>query len=62
MQVRFSPDFDRQFIRRLTARQQIKALDVLELFQDEPLHKDLRNHSLNFPRAHARGIACFKIT
>jgi addiction module RelE/StbE family toxin len=46
MQVRFSPDFDRQFIRRLTARQQIKALDILELFQDEPFHKDLRNHSL----------------
>ena len=46
MQVRFSPDFDRQFIRRLTARQQSKALDMLEVFQDEPFHKDLRNHSL----------------
>jgi addiction module RelE/StbE family toxin len=46
MQVRFSPDFDKQFIRRLTARQRIKALDMIELFQDEPFHKDLRNHSL----------------
>jgi addiction module RelE/StbE family toxin len=46
MQVRFSPDFDKQFAQRLTARQQIKVLDTIEVFQDEPFNKDLRNHSL----------------
>ena len=46
MLVRFSPDFDRQFIQRLTARQRIRALDAIELFQDDPFHRDLRNHSL----------------
>lgn len=46
MQIRFSPNFDKQFKGRLTARQRNTVLDVLELFQDEPFHKDLRNHSL----------------
>jgi len=46
MQVRFSPDFDKHFSRRLTARQQIQVLDVIERFHDEPFHQDLRNHSL----------------
>jgi hypothetical protein len=46
MQVKFSPYFDRQFIKRLTHGQQIQALDTIEKFQDEPYHKDLRNHSL----------------
>jgi addiction module RelE/StbE family toxin len=46
MQVRFSPDFDKQFAQRLTARQQIRVLDTIELFQDDPFNKELRNHSL----------------
>jgi addiction module RelE/StbE family toxin len=46
MQVRFSPDFDKQYFRRLTHSQQKQVLDTIELFQDEPYHKDLRNHSL----------------
>ncbi|HUD10361.1 MAG TPA: type II toxin-antitoxin system mRNA interferase toxin, RelE/StbE family [Candidatus Saccharimonadales bacterium] len=46
MQVRFSPGFDKQFIQRLTHSQQIQVLDTIEQFQDEPYHKDLRNHSL----------------
>ncbi len=46
MQIRFSPDFDRQFIQRLTHSQQVQVLDTIEQFQDEPYHKDLRNHSL----------------
>lgn len=46
MRVRFSPDFDKQFVGRLNARQQSRVLDTLELFQDQPTHKDLRNHAL----------------
>ena len=50
MQIRFSPDFDKQYNQRLTHPQQIKVLDTLELVQDEPFHKDLRNHSLTDKR------------
>lgn len=46
MKVRFSPDFDKQFAQRLTARQQIQVLDTIEMFQDQPFHEDLRNHAL----------------
>lgn len=46
MKIRFSPEFDKQFTTRLTARQQIQALETIEVFQDQPLHRDLRNHPL----------------
>ena len=46
MLVRFNTDFDRQFKTRLTNRQKIQALDAIDLFIDQPLHKDLRNHAL----------------
>jgi addiction module RelE/StbE family toxin len=46
MQVRFSPNFDKQYAQRLAKRQQIQVLGIIELFQDEPFNKDLRNHSL----------------
>jgi len=36
----------RQFQSRLNARQRQKALEAIELFIDEPFHKDLRNHAL----------------
>ncbi|MCL5112957.1 MAG: type II toxin-antitoxin system mRNA interferase toxin, RelE/StbE family [Patescibacteria group bacterium] len=47
MKVRFSPDFDKQFSIRLNKREQIKVIDTIELFQDDPFRKDLRNHPLN---------------
>lgn len=46
MLVRFSPEFDKQFDRRLTNLQKIQVLDILDLFQSKPFHKDLRNHPL----------------
>ena len=46
MHIDFSKNFDRQFQSRLNARQRQKALEVIELFIDEPFHKDLRNHAL----------------
>jgi len=46
MILHFSDDFDRQFKDRLTSREKIQVLDKIELFIDEPFHKDLRNHSL----------------
>ena len=46
MLVRFSTDFDRHFKDRLTNRQKIQVLDIIDLFTQEPLHKDLRNHAL----------------
>jgi addiction module RelE/StbE family toxin len=47
MNIDFSKSFDRQFQDRLNARQRQKALEVIELFIDEPFHKDLRNHILH---------------
>jgi mRNA-degrading endonuclease YafQ of YafQ-DinJ toxin-antitoxin module len=44
--VRLSPDFDKNYTFRLTANQQKQVLDTLELFQDEPYNIDLGNHSL----------------
>lgn len=46
MNIDFSKSFDQQFQSRLTARQRQQALDAIELFIDEPFHKDLRNHVL----------------
>ena len=46
MLVRFSPEFDKQFNRRLTNSQKVQVLDVIDLFQSKPFHKDLRNHPL----------------
>lgn len=46
MLVKFSPDFDKQYVQRLTAPQQLRLLDTIDLFQAEPFYKDLRNHSL----------------
>ena len=46
MNIDFSKSFDRQFQSRLNARQRQKALEVIELYIDEPSHKDLRNHAL----------------
>jgi addiction module RelE/StbE family toxin len=46
MNIDFSRNFDRQFHSRLTAVQRQQALDIIELFIDEPFHKDLRNHTL----------------
>lgn len=46
MKIDFSKSFDRQFQSRLTASQRQKALEAIELYIDEPFHKDLRNHSL----------------
>ena len=57
MLVRFSTDFDRQFQDRLTNRQKIQVLDTIELFTEEPLHKDLRNHTLKGEWAGYRSIS-----
>jgi addiction module RelE/StbE family toxin len=46
MNIDFSKSFDRQFQSRLTSQQRQKALEAIELFIDEPFHKDLRNHAL----------------
>ncbi len=46
MNIDFSKSFDQQFQSRLTALQRQQALDAIELFIDEPFHKDLRNHTL----------------
>jgi addiction module RelE/StbE family toxin len=46
MNIEFSSNFDRQFQNRLTAQQRQQALEAIELFIDEPFHKDLRNHAL----------------
>ena len=46
MNIDFSKSFDRQFQRRLSARQRQQALEAIELLIDEPFHKDLRNHAL----------------
>ena len=46
MLVRFSPEFDRQFERRLTNPQKTQVLDVLDLFQRNSTNKELRNHPL----------------
>jgi addiction module RelE/StbE family toxin len=46
MNIDFSKSFDRQFQGRLTVVQRQKALEVIELYIDEPFHKDLRNHPL----------------
>jgi addiction module RelE/StbE family toxin len=47
MNIDFSKSFDRQFQSRLTAIQRQKAIETIELFIDEPSHKDLRNHALH---------------
>lgn len=57
MLVRFSTDFDRQFQERLTNAQKIKALDTINLFTQEPLHKNLRNHALKGEWAGYRSIS-----
>ena len=46
MNIDFSVSFDRQFQSRLTVIQRQKVLEAIELYIDEPFHKDLRNHSL----------------
>lgn len=46
MNIDFSKSFDRQFQNQLNARQRQQALEAIELFIDEPFHKDLRNHAL----------------
>ncbi len=46
MNIDFSKSFDRQFQTRLSASQRQKALEAIELFINEPFHKDLRNHAL----------------
>jgi addiction module RelE/StbE family toxin len=46
MNIDFSKAFDRQFQSRLSPLQRQRALDAIELFIDEPFHKDLRNHAL----------------
>lgn len=46
MNIDFSKSFDHQFQSRLTARQRQQTLDAIELFIDEPFHKDLRDHAL----------------
>ena len=46
MNIDFSKSFDYQFQNRLTARQRQQALEAIELFIDEPSHKDLRSHAL----------------
>lgn len=46
MNIDFSKSFDRQFQNRLSSLQRQLALEAIELFIDEPFHKDLRNHAL----------------
>jgi addiction module RelE/StbE family toxin len=46
MNISFSKSFDNQFHSRLTARQRQQVLEAVELFIDEPFHKDQRNHAL----------------
>jgi addiction module RelE/StbE family toxin len=46
MSIDFSKSFDQQFQSRLNARQRQKVLEAIELFIDEPFHKELRNHAL----------------
>jgi addiction module RelE/StbE family toxin len=46
MNIDFSKSFDRQFQSRRSSLQQQHALEAIELFIDEPFHKDLRNHTL----------------
>ncbi len=46
MNIDFSKSFDYQFQNRLTARQRQQVLEAIELFIDEPFHRDLRNHAL----------------
>lgn len=46
MHVQFSSGFDRHFNARLTSHQKVKVLETLNLFIDNPYHKDLRNHQL----------------
>jgi addiction module RelE/StbE family toxin len=46
MNIDFSKNFDRQFESWLNVRQRQQALEAIELFIDQPFHKDLRNHAL----------------
>lgn len=46
MNIDFSKSFDRQFQNRISSLQRQQALEAIELFIDEPFHKDLRNHAL----------------
>ena len=46
MNIDFSKSFDQQFQGRLSARQRQDVLEAIELFIDDPFHKDLRNHTL----------------
>ena len=46
MNIDFSKSFDQQFQNRLSAKQRQNVLEVIELFIDNSLHKDLRNHAL----------------
>lgn len=46
MILHFSDDFDIQFKDRLSNKEKIQILEKIELFIEEPLHKDLRNHAL----------------
>lgn len=46
MNIDFSKSFDQQFQSRLNALERQQALEAIELFIEEPFHKDLRNHDL----------------
>jgi addiction module RelE/StbE family toxin len=46
MSIDFSKSFDSQFQSRLSSLQRQQALEAIELFINEPFHKDLRNHAL----------------
>ena len=46
MNIDFSKNFDRQFESWLNVRQRQQTLEAIELFIDQPFHKDLRNHAL----------------
>jgi len=57
MNVYFSDHFDRQYNSRLTQSEKIKVFDAVELFIDNPFHKDLRNHELEDQWAGYRSIS-----
>lgn len=46
MHVRYNADFNKHFDNRLTNRQKIKVLEMIEVFIDNPFHEDFRNHEL----------------
>lgn len=57
MIIKFDADFDRQFDSRLTNRQKIQVLDVLDLFAADPFNKGLRNHPLGGKLIGSRSIS-----